>query len=274
MATIQKRKATDGTPRYRVQVRMQGYPPETATFRSRTDAKAWAQRRETSMREGKAFPEREAKRHTLAGLIDRHLEHVKKKRGPEYYKRQMTQLSWWRRNLGDFALAQVTPARIAEYRDKLLAENTGTEKRPRYRAPATANRYLHALSAVLKNATQEWHLLPDNPVHRVGKEKEPRGRVRYLSDEERKALLDACRKSELPELYLIVLFALTTGMRRGEILGLRWPDIDLDRRLVILTKTKNMDRRSVPIVPEIADLLREHWKAQRLEKVRRLDNDL
>ena len=64
-----------------------------------------------------------------------------------------------------------------------------------------------------------------------------------------------------------MLFAITTGVRRGELLGLRWQDIDLERRVAVLHNAKNGDRRSVPIVPEGAELLREHGK------VRRLDND-
>jgi integrase len=101
----------------------------------------------------------------------------------------------------------------------------------------------------------------------VSKEKESPGRVRYLDDDERARLLDACRASALPSLHLVVLLALTTGMRRGEILGLRWQDVDLERRVAVLHNTKNGDRRSVPIVPEVADLLREHGR------VRRLDSD-
>jgi integrase len=109
--------------------------------------------------------------------------------------------------------------------------------------------------------------LPDNPVSGVSKKTEPRGRVRYLSDDERARLLEACRKSEYKPFYLIVLFALTTGMRRGELFGLRWQDIDLERRVAVLQDTKNGDRRSVPIVPEVAELLREHGK------VRKIGND-
>jgi integrase len=65
----------------------------------------------------------------------------------------------------------------------------------------------------------------------------------------------------------LVLFAITTGMRRGELFGLRWQDIDLERRVAVLLNTKNGDRRSVPIVPEVAELLREQGK------VRKLGND-
>ncbi len=157
---------------------------------------------------------------------------------------------------------------IAEKRDNLLAENLGSPEAPRYRAPATANRYLASLSAAFTRAVREWHWLRENPLRQVSKGEEHPGIVRFLSDPEREALLAASEKSALVELPLIVLLALTTGMRRGEILGLRWPDIDLKRRQLVLNKTKNNDRRAVTIVPRVAQMLEEH------AKVRRLDTDL
>jgi integrase len=271
MASIQARKGIDErgkqSTNYRVQVRLHGFPPVTATFERRTDAKEWGKATEASMREGRYFPQREAKRRTLGDLVDRQLETVRTKR-PHDYDRQRGLLGWWRENLGDYALASVTPALIAEKRDKLLSENIGTPEQPQHRAPATVNRHLAALSKAFTNASREWNWIQDNPLRRVTKETEPPGRVRYLSERERAALMAACQKSELPELYLIVLLALTTAMRRGELLGLRWPDVDLERRLIVLNKTKNRERRSVPIVPDVTALLREH------AKVRRLDSDL
>jgi integrase len=267
MATIQTRKTQDGTS-YRVQVRLRGHPPVSASFGRKTDAKTWAQQTETAIREGRYFPTYEAKRRTLADLVDRFLEQTQAKRDAGYYATKKHLLTWWKEKLGDYTLDRCTPALIAEYRDKLLAENIGDKEKPEYRTPATANRFLAALSKAFSVAVKEWQWLQENPLKRVQKEKEPAGRVRYLSDEERKRLLEACRKSKLPELYLIVMLALTTGMRRGEIVGLRWPDVDLERRLIVLNRTKNRERRSVPIVPEVAELLRDHGK------VRRLDTDL
>jgi integrase len=127
------------------------------------------------------------------------------------------------------------------------------------------NRYLAALGKAMQDAVREWHWLADNPVRRVSKEREPEGRVRYLSDEERERLLAACQASPLKELELIVLLALTTGMRRGEILGLRWADVDLKRRMAVLHKTKNRERRAVPLVPRVAQLLEAHAKVRRLD---------
>jgi integrase len=258
MASIQARTgiAEDGRQRthYRVQVRLRGFPPVSASFERRTDAKEWAKATEAAMREGRHFPQREAKRHLLRDLVERQLDSVRTRR-PHDYDRQEHLLGWWRDQLGDYALAHITPALIAKHRDALLNE----------RSPATVNRYLAALSKAFSNAVKEWHWLYENPVQRVAKETEPQGRVRFLSDPERDALLSACRESALPVLHVIVLLALTTGMRRGELLGLRWPDIDLGRPLIVLNKTKNRERRSVPMVPEVAALLREHAKVRRLD---------
>jgi integrase len=263
MPSIQRRTWTDKEgkqrTRYRVQIRKRGFPPVTATFERKTDADGWAQATETDMSRRRYFPQHEAERHTLAELVDRQLESVKADR-PHDYERQRVILGWWKEKLGAYTLATLTPDLIGRHRDKL---QTGEGM-----SPSTVNRYLSALSKAFSNAVKEWHWLLDNPLRRVSKKPEPRGIVRYLSDEERVRLLDECRKSQYKPLYLLVLFAITTGMRRGELFGLRWQDIDLDRRVAVLQNTKNGDRRSVPIVAEVAALLREHGK------VRRLDNDL
>jgi integrase len=263
MASIQKRTQVDaeGGQRtsYRVQVRRRGFPPITATFERKTDADKWAKATESDMDRRRYFPQHEAERHTLAALVDRQLEAVKLDR-PHDYERQRAILGWWKAKLGDYTLATITPELLGRHRDDLQTREG--------LAPGTVNRYLSALSKAFSNAVKEWHWIQDNPLARVSKKTEPQGRVRYLSDDERARLLEACRASERKELYLIVLLALTTGMRRGELLGLRWQDVDLERGMAVLHNTKNGDRRSVPIVPEVAALLREHGK------VRRLDNDL
>ena len=264
MASIQRRTWTDkeGKQRtsYRVQIRKRGFPPVTATFERKTDADKWATETEADIQRGLRFPQHEAERHTLANLVDRQLEAVKLHR-PHDYERQRVILGWWKDKLGVRTLAAIAakPAILASARDDLMTDEG--------KSPGTVNRYLSALSKAFSNAVKEWHWLRDNPLRNIAKTEEPRGRVRYLSDEERTRLLEACRKSEYKPLYLLTLFAMTTGMRRGELFGLRWQDIDLDRRIAVLQNTKNGDRRSVPVVPEVAELLREHGK------VRKLGND-
>ena len=92
----------------------------------------------------------------------------------------------------------------------------------RTRRPATVVRYMAALSHAFTIAVKEWEWLDDSPLRKVSKPQEPRGRVRFLSDEEREILLASCKQSKAPYLYPLVVLALSTGARRGELLGLTW----------------------------------------------------
>jgi integrase len=94
----------------------------------------------------------------------------------------------------------------------------------------------------------------------VTKPKEPRGRVRFLSDDERKNLLVACKESDSPYLYITVVLALSTGGRRMEVLGLKWQDVDLNRGIITLHETKNGERRILPITGHALELMKEHSK--------------
>jgi integrase len=127
------------------------------------------------------------------------------------------------------------------------------------------NRYLGALSHAFSIAVKEWGWLEDSPMRKVSKPREPRGRVRFLSDEERTRLLDACQGSHNPYLSAIVTLALATGARRGELLGLRWPDVDLRRGTLTFHQTKNRERRAVPLTGQALALMCEHAKVRRLD---------
>jgi len=267
MATIRERIDSDGAKHYQVQVRLRGHPTQTKSFARRTDAKQWAIDIEAKMRNGADFPTREAKRHTLDEAIDDYLKHVEKQRAYAHGK-QSQLLNWWKGRIGAYALANIRPSIISAQRDALLEENIGTEDAPVSRSPATVNRYLAALSSCFSYVVKRKHWISTNPMRGVAKESEGKGRERFLSDAERTALLEACGRSELPELRLVVLLALTTGMRRGEIMGLRWPDVDLQRGVATLRDTKNGDTRAARLMPDVAALLREHGK------VRRFDTDL
>lgn len=86
-----------------------------------------------------------------------------------------------------------------------------------------------------------------NPIDKIQKYKESKGRVRYLSDAERTALVETCKSSQHPQLHTIVILAIATGARKNEILKLEKRDIDLERQRIILRDTKNDDTRSVPV---------------------------
>jgi len=263
MALIEKRTSADGKTSYRVRVRIKGHPEESETFKRKTDADKWAQNTESAIREGRHFKTTEAKRHTLAELIDRYCRDVMptKKRA----KSQAQQLGWWKAEIGSYTLADVSPSLIAECRDKLGREITIRKK---IRSPASVVRYMSALSHAFTIAVKEWGWLEDTPMRKVSKPKESRGRVRFLSDDEREVLLKVCKKSSNPYLYPVVVLALSTGMRQGEIMSLTWDVVDLNRGRAILHETKNDERRAVAITGHALEQIKE------LSRVRRIDSNL
>ena len=254
MAAIQARESGDGKKHYRVLIRLKGVPNQSATFERLTDAKRWAQQTEASIREGRHFKTSEAKKHTVKELIDRYQSDVLSK-NPKKLKSQTFQYEWWAGQIGDYSLADIRPSLISEMREKLLNElNTKGRKR----SPATVVRYMAALSHAFSIAVKEWEWLESNPMVKVSKPKEPRGRVRFLSDGERVRLLQACKESNNKYLYPVVVLALSSGMRQNEVMSLKWSQVDFGYRRIILEETKNGERRAIPIVGHALELLLKH----------------
>jgi integrase len=266
MATIQKRTAKDGAISYRVQVRLRGFPPETASFDRLTDAKAWGQKIEGDMRAGRHFGV--SKRYTFNDLAKEFEPHAKDK----------IRLKYWLGVFGAETLDTITPARISKQRDKLLSEETQRfaspatgnpekdAKRPKAkRKGSTVNRFLASLSACLGYGVKTLQWIERNPCERITKPAESKGRVRFLSDDERTALLAACKSHA--DLYLAVVLALTTGARQAEVMTLRYGQIDFDRKVITLHQTKNGESRALPLVSSAFSLLQER------AKVRTLHND-
>ena len=244
MASFEERNLKNGKKVYRVRVRLKGQPTERATFDRLTDARKWAASIESSIREGRHFKTAESKRHTLGEMIDRYIRDILPKKSDSMQSDQWTQLGWWKDEIGNHLLSDVTPALIAEYRDLLLRE---IGMRGKKRSQASVARFMAALSHAYTLAIKEWGWVEDNPMRKVQKPKEPRGRVRFLDDEEREKLLEACKKSHEPFLYPVVVLAISTGARKSEILNLTWADIDLKRKVAILHHTKNNERRALPL---------------------------
>jgi integrase len=200
----------------------------------------------------------EAARHTVGELLHRYRREVLpgKSRGTQRW--QAAHLDWWHTRVGHLRLSALTPAVLVTCRQELGMT----------RSPGTVRGYLTTLTHALALAVKEWQWLDVSPMARVSKPAAPRGRVRYLSDDERRRLLEACTASPHPALHLIVLLALATGCRKMELLGLRWADVDLSRGVLTLQATKNGERRRVPLTGQALDLLTA-WAT-----VRRLDSPL
>ena len=255
MATIRLRTNRRGEKLYHVQVRLKGCPQQTASFPRLTDARKWAAQVESGLREGRHFPTATARRKTVGELFARYRSSVLPHKRPATIQTQRQQLAWWQDRIGHLRLLDVTPALLTQCRDALAEGHS----------PATVKRYLSLLNHVFAVARREWQWIDGNPVEHVGKPKEPPGRVRFLSEDERPRLLDACRRSRNPDLYPVVLMALSTGARKNEILSLAWPSIDLSRQLVTFDHTKTTDRRSVPVAGELGRILRRRAKVRRID---------
>ena len=253
MATIEKRTTDTGETSYRVKIRLKGYPPQTATFKRLTDAKKWTQDTESAIREGRHFKTAEAKKHTFNDLTTRYYSEILPHYNEKEQKERKSKLEWWASKIGYCLLADITPITITEQK------NTMTQ------SAATMDKYIKNLSHVFSVAVNDWGWLEENPVKKVKSPKLPRGRVRFLDDEERQRLLTACQASSNKQLYLCVILALSSGMRQGELMGLKWQDVNLKEGFIILHETKNGERRRVPLSGLALSLLQEHAKVRRLD---------
>jgi integrase len=283
VATFRERVTGKGERKWQAIVRRDGFPDKAATFPTKRDAERWARLIEGEYAKGKHLPSLEAERHTLAELFNRYEPELTPKRR----KAVSAHLKWWRAAIGGKKLSELTPALLREQLDRLGREpytravprkaQTLTPRRkpkaddppPRtyQRTGTSVNRYKETLSTALGVAVNEYEWMPENPLAKIPDKKEPRGRVRFLSTDERQALLKACQDGSA-DLYALVVCALCTGARAGELLGLTWRDVDLERKRAILNATKNDERRALSLTGPALTLLQER------AKVRRIDTDL
>jgi len=259
MATIEKR-VLSGKTTYRVKIRLKGCPSVSGSFERLSDAKKWAQDIETQVREGRYFKTIYAKKYTLADAIDRYIENVLPSK-PKLAKDQKQQLTRWKEELGHYTLANTTPALIAEVRDKLANETfTGNNwKTEKPRSVGTVNRYLAALSHLFTTAVKEWGWMDENPVFKIKKLKEPKGRVVFLNDSQLEKLVAACQESDNEMLFLIVTICLANGPRKMEVTTIKTKEqIDFNQGTVTIFNTKNGQIKVLHLASFVLDLLKKH----------------
>lgn len=244
MATLRKR----GT-KWQVQVRREGHSL-SRTFHLKEDALRWAREQELSIDRGALISSGTAKSSattslTLSDVLGRYQRDVlpaKRSAGliEGYHLRAVL-----RHEIAATPLSEVTSVTLARYRDDRL----------RVVSSGTVNRELGLIQHALKIAREEWgHSIALTPIKKPspGKPRQRRLRVEELAG--LRTALDQCRN---PWVKPAFLFALTTGMRRGEVLSLKWANVDLEARTAFLPITKNGHPRSVPLSPQALSVLRE-----------------
>jgi len=256
MATIEKRTANNGTVSYRAKIRLRGEKPRSRTFKRKTDAEAWAKKVEADLGHGVYVPTTAERRRTFGDMIDKFVTEYLPVKPHNLSADHMAQmLEWWKDHYGFVILDKLKPEVFIEANAK-IAKRKNRHKQPL--SGATINRYLAAASAVCKWGWKELRWLHENPVLSVSKMKESEGIVRFLSDDERKALLAACRADDDPNIETCVVLALATGLRQSNIRLLKWEDVDFDNWTLAIRETKNGQPRHVPVVGMAQRTLQAH----------------
>lgn len=250
MANIKKHKLKNGKLSYRVRIRL-NTKQVFGTFRTIGEARKFIIEKENEIESGKY------KKYQSEMLIDELFERyvveelVHKKSAISY----LAGIKCLSNHIGSLKLEDLTVPILYEIRQSLIKENKI--------AFSTINRYFSYVSHCFTMAV-EWELIEENVFLKLGKLKEPNGRVRFLDDDERERLLAECKKVDY--LYAIVVLALTTGARKNEILSLTWKQIQFKEGFIILNETKNGERRSLPLCKYAKDILLE-WKTKQVHEI-------
>lgn len=226
-------------------IRRKGFPATYKSFAFKRDAEQWARQQERLMDTGQWSDRKEAEQTTLNQLLERYAREVTStKRGT---RAELHRIELFKRsNLAARSVAAINSRLIAEWRDK----------RQEQVSSGTVLRELCLLSHVFTVAIREWGIgLSTNPVSYVRKPPPGKARDRVLTDEERERLLDECQKCRNSWVYPVVVFALETAARRGEILSLTWSAVNLDQKTAAVEGKTG--KRTLPLSPTCITLLKE-----------------
>ena len=224
------------TKYWQVQIRRYGVKPETKTFPTRDEAKIWARLIESEIDRGIYVSRYEAEHITFSELVHRYQKEVTPLK--KSASREISRLKCLDKFFGEVTLARINSEMVARFRDERLSLNL---------SGATVIKDLNTLSHIIDTAIKEWGLyIPQNPVKNIRKPRVNNSRSRRISYEEEIILLAQCKKHSLM-MESVVIFAIETAMRLGEIINLNWSDIDMERQIATLLHTKNGEVRQVPL---------------------------
>ena len=224
--------------KWQARVSRKGEQSLVKTFQTKEDAERWARSIEVEWDKGTYQNTHQAQKTTFGELIERYLREVTPlMRGAKEDTIRLKAIL--RKPIARVNVLLLNSSRIAKYRDERLQEVSA----------GTVIRELAYFSSIINHARREWDINIANPVMLVRKPPSPQGRNRILSHEEEVKLLQACEPKANRNIYTrpFIILALETAMRRGELLSLRWDNIDYSKRTAFLQLTKNGDSRTVPL---------------------------
>ncbi len=226
-------------------IRRRGWPTVAKTFRTKRDAQDWGRATEDEMVRGVFVNRASSHRLSVKVALARYCAEVTPTKRNTTQYREKGRIKMLSERLGEYSLVSLTPEIVSVYRDARLAEGKSAN---------TVRLELAVLSNLFTIAMREWRLgLHHNPVTLVRKPSAPH-RERRLAKTEAVILLAECDKHSNRMLGWLVRIALHTGMRLGEIVSLRMDQIDLERRVLRLSQTKNGTSRTVPLTRAAAEV--------------------
>ncbi|MGO9602124.1 MAG: site-specific integrase [Candidatus Binataceae bacterium] len=251
MASIRKNRSGN----WECRIRRRGYPPQTATFDIKTQARNWANTIESDMGRGLWVDQREAETTTLREALERYLLEVtphKKSAYPE------------KRNARVILASDIASMTLATLRSKHVSEFVQEQER-RGIGANSIRIYLSLLSHLFTVARRDWGMEAlANPVEFARRPRLPGGRERRLLNGEEQSLLDAAPA----DLRDAIVLALETGLRRGELARLRWENIDLSAATAKIPETKTGVPRTIPLSTRaIATLAQRRDRGAQNERV-------
>jgi len=242
MATIEKR----GDAQWRAKVRKKGFPTLTKTFAKKAIAERWARDVESSMDKGITIDHREADQTTLTDLLDRYEREVlPTKKSQTSVKFQIKII---KKMIGNHSLSRLNSSIIAKFRDDRSKDVTGE----------TTRKDLLLIRRVIHAAIVDWGIqLPNgNPVISIRLPRPSKARDRRLETGEEKKLLKAAKEYG-GNIYNVIVFAIETAMRRGEIMNMKWCDINFDKNTLYIDETKTDSPRTIPLSKVAMEVLRK-----------------
>ena len=242
---------------WQARIRRSGYPVQSATFRTKAKAEAWARDVENQMERGVFEDRREAETTTLKTALERYREEVTVQK--KSVRAEENLIKHWiaRMEFSDKPLAALRSSDFAKFRDQRLKQVSSQ----------TVRHELKLISHLYNIANREWGISVTNPLLNLRMPPQGKARERRLTGEEESYLMKALENSGAidqqgksrynPWIAPIVRFALATAMRQGEILSLAWKSVDKAKRLATLNETKNGERRVVPLPTSALAVLEE-----------------
>jgi len=252
MATIRKHR-----DKYQVQIRRQGFSPISRSFLKLSDAKEWANMMESRADRQELGPDRKVlETITLSSLVERYRDEVLPgKKGGSVETVMLN--AFLRHSICKKTLDTLTAADFTKWK---VEKMTATDNHKAITAKSV-KRLLSPIQHMFELAMSDWEIpLKENPLSRFKLKTMDSKRPRRFMAGEFDRLLEAGNKTQNKLVMLIVRFALETAMRRGEILSLRWRDVDVERRSAVIRESKNGYSRTIPLTPAAIIVLEEAKK--------------